>query len=328
MREILTVARRIADTTVPVLITGETGTGKEVLARLSHSYSNRSKNPFLPFNCTSMSRDMSESQLFGHRRGSFTGATEDYKGVIRAANHGTLLLDEIGDMHFDVQPKLLRFLESDEIHSVGEPHPQKVDVRVIAATNADLKTLVAKGEFREDLYYRLNIVPIHLPPLRERRGEIPALVSHYLEKYARDFRKGDLRLAEEAMDHLVLSKWPGNVRQLANQMRRVAALAEPGALIMPEDLSSDIVRSRDKGSYHSERRAHEVFVRLDQRIAPAVEQVERAMVIHALKKTRGLLEPAAKILGLSRKGLYLKRQRYQIADSELDDDVATASSPS
>ena len=160
MREVLTVARRIADTTVPVLITGETGTGKEVLARLIHGYSNRSKNPFLPFNCTSMSRDMSESQLFGHRRGSFTGATEDYKGVIRAANHGTLLLDEIGDMHFDVQPKLLRFLESDDIDSVGESHPQKVDVRVIAATNADLKTS-AKGEFREDpiigsIWYRFT----------------------------------------------------------------------------------------------------------------------------------------------------------------------------
>jgi len=312
MREVLTIARRIADTTVPVLITGETGTGKEVVARLIHSYSRRSKSVFLPFNCTSASRDMIESQLFGHRKGSFTGATEHHPGVVRAADHGTLLLDEIGDMHLDVQPRLLRFLESDEIHPVGAPQPLKVDVRVIAATNADLKSLVAKGEFREDLYYRLSIVPIHLSPLRERRGEIPSLALHYLDRYAREFRKGDMRLAEEAVDYLVLFRWPGNVRQLANEMRRVAVMAEPGAVVMPQHLDSEIVSSGKALPPRSEQRANEIGVRLDQPIAAAVEHVERAMVAYALAKTEGLLEPAAEMLGLSRKGLYLKRQRYHV----------------
>jgi DNA-binding NtrC family response regulator len=314
MREVLTTARRIAETTVPVLITGETGTGKEVLARLIHGYSSRAKASFIPFNCTSMSRDMIESQLFGHRKGSFTGATEHSIGVVRAANHGTLLLDEVGDMHLDLQPKLLRFLESGEIHPVGEPHPQKVDVRVMAATNADLKVRVSSGDFREDLYYRLSIVPIHLPPLRERRGEILPLARHYLSKYAREFRKGDLRLDEETMDCLVLFRWPGNIRQLSNEMRRVAAMAEQGAVVMPDHLTAEIRRSQATFAPRSEPRANEVLVRLDQPVSAAIEHVERAMVINALKKTDGLLEPAAKMLGLSRKGLYLKRQRYQIED--------------
>jgi DNA-binding NtrC family response regulator len=314
MREVLTTARRIAETTVPVLITGETGTGKEVLARLIHGYSDRAKSPFIPFNCTSMSKDMVDSQLFGHRKGSFTGATEHSMGVVRAANHGTLLLDEVGDMPLDVQPKLLRFLESNEIHPVGEPNPHKVDVRVVAATNADLKARVSNGVFREDLYYRLSIVPIHLAPLRERRGEILPLARHYLAKFAREFRKGDLRLDEETMDCLVLFRWPGNVRQLSNEMRRVAAMSEAGAVVMPEHLNSEIRRSQATFPARSEARTNEVLVRLDQPISAAIEYVERAMVISALKKTDGLLAPAAKILGLSRKGLYLKRQRYQIED--------------
>ena len=314
MRDVLTVARRIADTTVPVLITGETGTGKEVVARLIHSYSKRSKASFVPFNCTSMSRDLIESQLFGHRRGSFTGATEHSQGVIRAANHGTLLLDEIGDMPMHVQPKLLRFLESEEIHPIGEPHPLRVDVRVVAATNADLKTLVEQGEFREDLYYRLSIVPIHLPPLRDRRSEIPSLAIHYLDRYAREFRKGDLRLAEETVDYLVTFRWPGNVRQLANEMRRVAAMAEVGAVVMPEHLREEMTKSPMPLALRLEPRTNEVLVRIDQPLPAAVEHLERIMIANALKRTGGLVEPAAQLLGLSRKGLYLKRQRYQIID--------------
>jgi hydrogenase-4 transcriptional activator len=209
---------------------------------------------------------------------------------------------------------LLRFLESNEIHPIGEPNPHKVDVRVVAATNADLKARVSNGEFREDLYYRLSIVPIHLAPLRERRGEILPLARHYLAKYSREFRKGDLRLDEETMDCLVLFRWPGNVRQLSNEMRRVAAMAEIGAVVMPEHLNSEIRRSQTVLPFRSEARANEVLVRLDQPMSAAIEYVERAMVINALKKTDGLLEPAAKMLGLSRKGLYLKRQRYQIEE--------------
>ena len=182
MQTLLAVARRIAATSVPVLLTGETGTGKEVLARTIHAYSDRSKTTFLPFNCSGVPPDMLDSQLFGHRKGSFTGATDHFPGVIRAATGGTLFLDEIGDTTLEVQPKLLRFLESHEVHPIGELQPIEADVRVIAATNADLDTLVANGRFREDLFYRLSVVRLHLPPLRERRMEIPAFADHFLRK--------------------------------------------------------------------------------------------------------------------------------------------------
>ena len=190
MQALLTTARRIAATNVPVLITGETGTGKEVLARTIHACSTRANATFLPFNCASTPKDMLDSQLFGHRRGAFTGAAEHFQGVIRAAAGGTLFLDEIGDTSLEVQPKLLRFLEASEVHPIGEAHPARVDVRVIVATNADLDALVRDGRFREDLFYRLSIVRLHLPPLRERRVEIPTLANHYLRKHALEYQKG------------------------------------------------------------------------------------------------------------------------------------------
>ena len=317
MQTLLATGRRVAPANVPVLITGETGTGKDVLARAIHAYSNRSKAPFVPFNCTSTPRDMLDSQLFGHRRGSFTGAIENFPGIIRGAAGGTLFLDEIGDMALEVQPKLLRFLESGEVHPVGETQPVRADVRVIAATNANLDTLVTEGRFREDLFYRLNIVHLHIPPLRERRIEIPALAHHYLEKYGTEYAKGNLRLAEETMEYLVLFKWPGNVRQLANEMRRMAALCEPGAVVMPEHLSPAIAASRR--TIPASQRALdpiEVVVRMDQPMAAATEHLERAMLPHALKECGGRMEETAARLGLSRKGLYLKRQRFGIEPPE------------
>jgi len=190
MVTLLGAARRVASVNLPVLITGETGTGKEVLARAIHAASSRAAAAFLPFNCTSCPREMIDAQLFGHRRGAFTGASDHALGVIRASAGGTLLLDEIGETPIEVQPKLLRFLESGEVHPIGETHPVKVDVRVIAATNADLDALVSSGRFREDLFYRLNIVRLHVPPLRERRVEIPTLSQHYLRKYAQEYDKG------------------------------------------------------------------------------------------------------------------------------------------
>jgi len=317
MQQVLDMARRVASTNVSVLITGETGTGKDVLARTIHSYSNRARQTFLPFNCTSTPKEMLDSQLFGHRRGSFTGATDNFQGIIRAAAGGTLFLDEIGDMGLDVQPKLLRFLESSEVHPVGETQPVRVDVRVIAATNANLDALVSEGRFREDLFYRLNIVRLHLPPLRERRMEIPALAQHYLQKYAQEYAKGDLRLAEETMEYLVLYRWPGNIRQLANEMRRMAALCESGAVLMPEYLSPEIAASR-RTIPASERilDSTEVVVRLDQPLAAATEHLERAAVQWALKKCGGRMEETAAMLGLSRKGLYLKRLRFGIETPE------------
>jgi DNA-binding NtrC family response regulator len=317
MQSLLSTVRRIATTTVPVLITGETGTGKEVLARTIHACSNRAATTFLPFNCASTPKDMLDSQLFGHRRGAFTGAVEHFQGVIRAAAGGTLFLDEIGDTGLDVQPKLLRFLEAGEVHPIGETQPARVDVRVIAATNADLDTLVRDGRFREDLFYRLSIVRLHLPPLRERRVEIPSMANHYLRKHAVEYRKGDLRLSEDTMEYLMLYKWPGNVRQLANEMRRLAALADTSAVLMPEHLTPEITASR-RTVPASERTLDptEVVVRLDQPMAAAVHHLEQVMVQYAMKKCDGRVEDTAKMLGLSRKGLYLKRQRFGIEPPE------------
>jgi DNA-binding NtrC family response regulator len=316
MRQHLATVRRIAPTPVPVLITGETGTGKEVLARTIHLYSTRATATFAPFNCNGVPKDMLDSQLFGHRKGAFTGATEHFPGIIRAAHGGTLFLDEIGDLPLDVQPKLLRFLENHEVHPIGEVRPVPTDIRLIAATNADLDALVSEGRFREDLLYRLNVFCIHLPALRERRVEIPILASHYLRKYALEHRKGDLRLAEETMEYLLLYRWPGNVRQLANEMRRLAALAEPGAVLMPEHLSDVIAASR-RTLPASERvlTPNEMVVRTDQTMAASVQHVERTMVQRALSACEGRVADAAAMLGISRKGLYLKRLRYGLAAS-------------
>jgi DNA-binding NtrC family response regulator len=313
MQNLLATVRRIAPTTVPVLITGETGTGKEVLARTIHACSARAKHLFLPFNCASTPKDMLDSQLFGHRRGAFTGAVEHFPGVVRTAAGGTLFLDEIGDASLDVQPKLLRFLDAGEVHAIGDAQPTRVDVRVIVATNADLDRLVTEGRFRDDLFYRLSIVRLHIPPLRERRVEVPSLANHYLRKHAKEYGKGDLRLSEDTMEYLVLYKWPGNVRQLASEMRRLAALAESDAVLMPEHLSPEIAASR-RTIPASERvlDSTEVVVRLDQPLAAATQHLEQALLQYALKKCGGRVEETAAMLGISRKGLYLKRLRFGI----------------
>ncbi len=317
MQTVLATVRRVAPTTAPVLITGETGTGKEVVARTIHAYSPRGSATFRPFNCSSVPKDMLDSQLFGHRRGSFTGATDHFPGVIRAAAGGTLFLDEIGEATPDVQPKLLRFLESNEVHPIGEVQPVRADVRVIAATNTDLDALIAQGRFREDLFYRLNIVRLHLPPLRERRVEIPPLAHHYLQKHAQEYAKGTLRLAEETMEYLVLYRWPGNIRQLANEMRRMAALAETDAVLMPEHLSPEIAASR-RTVPASERVLDptELVVRIDQPMSAAVHHLESTMIQRAMRLTGGRMDEAAAMLGLSRKGLYLKRSRYRLETPE------------
>src|SRR5471032_213175 len=200
----MSYARRIARTKVTVLITGESGTGKEIIARAIHDYSDRAQKAFVPFNCTTIPRDLLESQLFGHRRGAFTGADRDYVGLIRTAREGTLFLDEVGELGLDLQPKLLRFLESGEISPLGEPGSITIDVRIVAATNTHLEDAVRAGRFREDLYYRLNVIRLAIPPLRERRDEIPAFVNHFVVRAAGEFKKGHLRVAEETMERLLL----------------------------------------------------------------------------------------------------------------------------
>ena len=306
MRELMTQARRIATTNVSVLLTGESGTGKEILARAIHQYSDCADKPFIPFNCAAIPREMLESQLFGHRRGAFTGADRDSPGVIRAARGGTLFLDEIGELSLELQPKLLRFLESGEICPLGESTPFSVNVRIVAATNAKIEIAVKSGRFREDLFYRLNVVRLELPPLRERRDEIPGLVHHFLRTAAAEYRKGHVRIAEDTMEQLLLFPWPGNIRQLHNEIRRIVALAEPGAVLGPHVLSVEIASTPTVAEHGREGLATPARA---GKLRPVLDRVELEMIKVALRENHGRVDAAAKVLGISRKGLYLKRQR-------------------
>ena len=308
MRELMTFARKIAKTNVNVLITGESGTGKEILARAIHEFSGRAHKPFVPFNCSAVPRDLLESQLFGHRRGAFTGADRDQPGLIRTAREGTLFLDEIGELGLDLQPKLLRFLESGEIAPLGEPGALTVDVRIVAATNTNLEDSVRAGKFREDLFYRLNVVRLTIRPLRERRDEIPGFVNHFAARAADEFKKGHLDVAEETMERLILYRWPGNVRQLQNELRRMVALAEPNSTLTPDAISDQIL---DTLPFNRPERInhHEIAVALHQKLLPTLARVEGEMIKAAWSAHRGKVEAVAKALGISRKGLYLKRQR-------------------
>ncbi len=244
MNRVVDQIQRLQGNLLTVLITGESGTGKELVARAIHVGSHRSNALFLPYNCTTTGRDLADSQLFGHRRGAFTGAVSDQPGLVRSAAGGTLFLDEIGDLPLDVQPKLLRFLEQSEIMPVGDSRPFRVDVRVIAATNADLEQRVAEGRFREDLYYRLSVIRIHVPPLRERREEIPHLATLFLREAAERLGKPDVSLGSDVLDVFSQYWWPGNVRQLKNEIQRVVAMSPQGRPIDTTHLSPEILANR------------------------------------------------------------------------------------
>jgi len=227
-----------------------------------------------------------------------------------------VFLDEIGEIGRDLQPKLLRFLETGEVQPLGEAHPVRTNVRVVAATNQDLGQLVREGRFRDDLFFRLNI-SIPIPPLRDRREEIPKLTDGFLERFARDFNKGRLRVAGETMEYLVLYAWPGNVRELMNELRRMAALAETDAVLMPEHLHPNILASRrTRPASERELEPNELVIRTDQPLPAVIEHVERAMIQHAWRICHGRVGQVARMLGLSRKGLYLKRQRLGIETPE------------
>jgi len=313
MSRVLEQIHKIRSSNVTVLITGESGTGKELIARAVHAGSSRRSNVFIPFNCSAAPREMIESQLFGYRKGAFTGAVESNRGILRAADGGTLFLDEMGDLPLDLQPKLLRFLQEGEVHPIGETQPVKIAVRVITATNADLERAVLEGRFREDLFHRLNVIRINVPPLRERREEIPALISYYMNLYQQEAAKRDIQLSEEAMDMMVVYDWPGNVRQLCNEVRRVVAYNESGALVTQDSLSPEIVQAgRDLHTPPSKPKQMaetHIVAPTGGTIAEAVEELERRMIRDALQRSSGNIARAAKELGLSRKGLYLKMDR-------------------
>lgn len=323
MTEVLRVAMRLADTNLPILITGETGTGKDVIARLIHSHSRQKRGPFVPFNCSAIPKDLIESQLFGHRRGAFTGAVEASPGVIRSAEGGTLFLDEIGDLETALQPKLLRFLESGEVHTVGDARPARTNVRVLAATNIDLDERSQAGTFRRDLFFRLGTAHISLPSLRERKDEIPALTAYFVNRYSRECDRPGLRVSDDLIAALLLHDWPGNIRQLANELRRVVAMSEPGQALTSNDLSAVVTQGW--------RQAHQAIssdagdqgpglrISLDQPLPMAIDAIERAFIDRAMQASGGRVAEAAQLLGISRKGLFLKRRRWGLVDESFEE---------
>jgi DNA-binding NtrC family response regulator len=319
MTRVMEQIQRMSANDLTVLITGESGTGKELVARAIHVGSHRSGGMFLPYNCTTTGRELADSQLFGHRRGSFTGAISDQPGLIRSAAGGTLFLDEIGDLAIDVQPKLLRFLEQQEIMPIGETRPQRVDVRVLAATNADLEQRVAEGKFREDLYYRLSVIRIHVPPLRDRREEIPHLATYFLREACERLGKPDIQLSSEVLEVFSQYWWPGNVRQLKNEIQRAVALSVPEGTVDPAHLSPEISNTRLPASPMGAGRPR--AARASANLASAVEEVERDMIQAALDRSGGNISESARSLGLTRRGLYLKLRRLGLEsrpESEVD----------
>jgi DNA-binding NtrC family response regulator/tetratricopeptide (TPR) repeat protein len=304
MTRVVELIQRLQGNDLTVLLTGESGTGKDLVARAIHAGSPRSSAMFLPYNCTTTTRELADSQLFGHRRGSFTGAVADQPGVLRSAVGGTLFLDEIGDLPLDVQPKLLRFLEQGEVLAVGETRPIRVDVRVIAATNADLEQRVAEGKFREDLFYRLSVIRIHVPPLRERREEIPHLSTLFLREASERLGKPDVRLSADTLDLFDAYAWPGNVRQLRNEVQRAVAMAPAGGLVTPEHLSPQLAALAGEANATTAP-----ALRRRQTLSVAVERLERDMIRGALEHSGGNISETARVLGLTRRGLYLKLRR-------------------
>jgi DNA-binding NtrC family response regulator len=310
--------QRLQGHDLTVLITGESGTGKDLVARAIHVGSPRSAAMFLPYNCTTTQRDLADSQLFGHRRGSFTGAFADQQGLIRTAAGGTLFLDEIGDLPLDVQPKLLRFLEQGEVMPVGDTRPQAVDVRVLAATNADLEQRVSEGKFREDLYYRLSVIRIHVPPLRERREEIPHLSTYFLRESCERLARPDVHLGSATLDLFDRYWWPGNVRQLRNEVQRAVAMSQPGGTIEPEHLSVDLTAPPTSPTSALSASASVSRPTAPRNLASAVEEVERDIIGSTLRRTSGNISETARVLGLTRRGLYLKMRRLGLDGASAD----------
>ena len=298
IQDILRMIARLKDTRTPVLITGESGTGKELVARAIHFHGTFNKRPFVAVDCGSLVPTLIESELFGHEKGAFTGALRAKDGLFQAANGGTIFLDEIGELPLDMQAKLLRVLQEKEVRPVGSNNRVKVDVRVIAATNRDLEAEYKEGTFRKDLYFRLNVVTVHIPALRERRSDIPMLVHWFLDKYASETK---IEVAPEAMNCMLQYDWPGNVRELENCVERAIALGNR-EIIALQDLPPAI------RAYENQLNLGAVTV-----TATDLEEIERDTIQRVFDQVNGDKEMAGKLLGISRATLYRKIKRYNIA---------------
>lgn len=305
MHRVLDLVERVAHSDVTVLITGESGTGKELIARGIHFSGSRAERPFVALNCAAIPETLIESELFGHKRGSFTGAIADSKGKFEEASGGTLFLDEVSAMPPGLQPKLLRVLQEQEIVRLGESMPRKVDVRIITATNRDLQTMITDGAFREDLYFRLAVVPIGLPPLRERREDIPLLAEHFLKRACERHKLGELRMEREVFAALSAYSWPGNVRELENTVERMAVLTT-GKTITVEDLPENV---RQPPNYVAN-----VLLELPPD-GLSIEQVEREIIHQALAMHGGNQTRAARYLDITRSALIYRMQKYGLAPS-------------
>jgi len=299
MKVIFEKILKVASTGSTVMITGESGTGKELVARAIHANSDRSEKEFVAVDCSSLVENLLESELFGHVKGSFTGALQTKHGFFELANHGTFFFDEIANLSLNIQAKLLRVIQEREFMKVGDQRKIKLDIRIISASNRNLEESVRKGEFREDLYYRLSVVPIHLPPLRKRRDDIPLLAQHFLEKFADKLKKPIPEISPEAMGVLKDYAWPGNVRELEHTIERVLIL-EDTDLIRPRDLPSFITQRQGEFQMFSE----ELF---------SLEDLEKKYIRFVLRRTKGKKTRAAKILGINRKTLGLKIKKYGLS---------------
>lgn len=303
MKEIFRVVKRIADKDITLMITGETGVGKEVIASLIHELSGR-KGAFVAVNCASIPDTLLESELFGYEKGAFTGATKDKLGKIEVANNGTLLLDEIGEMSVYLQAKMLRFVEQKEIERLGGTKGRPVNVRIISATNKDLKEEISKGRFREDLYYRLAGAHINIPPLRERKEDMGLLIEYFIEEMEREYKQR-LRLDEAAMDFLLGYDWPGNIRELKAVIKSAAAICENG-LITYEDLPLHMLSTQDKGD-----------LMFNAQLDVLIERFERDRLIEALKRTKGRQKQAAELLGITERSIWYRIKKHNIDMNEI-----------
>jgi DNA-binding NtrC family response regulator len=303
--QVVKTLARVAKTQATVLLQGESGTGKELAARMIHRFSERADKRLVTANCGAMPEGLLESELFGHVRGAFTGAASSRSGLFREADKGTLFLDEVGDISPALQARLLRVLQEQEILPVGSDQAVKVDVRIIAATHRDLATLVREGRFREDLFYRLNVVSVVLPPLRERAHDVPLLIDHFLKTLAKRHARGPVAVAPEAQERLLAYDWPGNVRELHNVLERALVLAEQD-VIGPEHLPAN-VRTLEPAAHRGPAESQELV---------SLAELERAHVLRVLRATNGNREAAARTLGISRRTLTRMLQRWEAARPE------------
>jgi transcriptional regulator with GAF, ATPase, and Fis domain len=310
MGEIMDRIERSRDSSAPALITGETGTGKELIARAVHAVSPRRKREFIPFNCGAAPPELVVSELFGYQRGSFTGANGDYKGVIRTADGGALFLDEIGDLPLAAQAMILRFLQEGEVRPLGEARPIKVNVRVIAATNRDLEADVQSGQFRADLFWRLNKLRLRIPPLHERREDIPILIEHFLRRHQQEAGKHGLLLSDDTRTLMLDYHWPGNIREMENVLYRLVAFAADGDAIGPARFLNEV------GAHGSPPAARMVGGRIviDARLSyrEMQKELERLSIISALNGTSGNIRQAAAKLGMCRNSLRNKIKKFGI----------------